>query len=1416
MKTFYKFLRNVFSMTLALIIILGNLLTDGIAIAVDEPPSYDENSDDSMVVEVEPIDEESGKDDTENIQKAINTENGEKQLTVKLKSGTYYISKSLDISKSNIKLVGEENTVIKWIGDFSGKKYSNVIMCYTSKAGEKHKGGNICNVSIENLSIDVGDTSGTESGKPKYGSSNGYGRGIAFVQQKKDSNGNFYEMKNISVKNCKIENAYSFGILVVGGKKLKDEYNSKFSNTDEIVKKLMDDESYDKSKNYDERKYCDYSNIKNVDISNCYVNRSRIGIRVNGGEEVKITKNTVQNSSLESITMQGKNIECCENSTLGYHAGCGSIAFDKCENIKITNNYIDDVDATNTEMYRIGICQNSAAGPSYNCEISNNYIIGASRGIWIKDHRYDGSNQAGVTSKIGSKPGAGFVIRDNEIKESELTDIRIDEILEKKLDLDNDECITEDGEEIGLSYVINSYGNTINNESNKSIGHYITNDDNKNLWILNEKYEKNGKDGKTTTVTIESNKELQDLEHWTLSEDKLKLSTKYHSSDKVYEGTTVSDQVEVKDVDENKYLLNLSSEKYLGNMEDGYLPIIGSTNNGKTLRMGYTDFNINEKGEYNLNGESKRYYLTDESKDNCEGDNVYLVLNNIEENDKININLNTSYLKQKENDNKGQGYFKLVLSKNKKDNFEILKDEYKYPYNIPFSRDVFICSTEKLGDKYTVTIRFNRYFISRYSNELNVYCSITNNDKKEEMFENSKEEDVSTWEKLRFTDVSIIDKQSDIIQDLIENKAEIEAEEAKESDVGEKVIDLMIFMGQSNMVGFGDISSDSEQKIEAVKDKNGNSINKEFKLYEDTEEEKTKSPRLLDLQEPFGTYQNYKQDGSKSQSTGSMVTAITNAYYKETGVPVVAVSSSVGGKSVYSWWNEEEGKNIGLKDAKEKYEAAVKYLSENGYTIRNKYMIWCQGESDSGTQSIIPKTTTTHYDTYLAQGQSYVDRLNAIINSMENITINVDDREEKIGIDKAFLVRIGNRSGSYGTFNDIQDIQTKMCKTQDNVVLASTAFKAVSLCKDTVWNSDEERYEYKYLIRDDLLHYHQEGYNLVGYDAGKNIAYYTNTGREPELVDYSVNKSTNEVEATKYKGLDKQHIISVNLDKKELSLAKGKTEALVAKLNPEENDEDKTITWSSSDDTVATVDTEGNVTAVKVGTATIKATASNGKYATCQVSVTNNLVQIEISKLPQKLTYIKGEDLDLSGLELTLNYEDGITTKTITAPNDEITVDGYNKEEVGEQNITVTYEGKTATFKVVVKERTYFDVKDYTLKEKYILNIKPGTKLSDFMKHIDTNMKYEILDRDGEEIDDQSLIGTGSKLKLQDGDIYTLVTDGDINGDGIIDISDLGIVAAYVVENAKLENEYFLAGDLNDDDVIDISDLSIIANLITK
>lgn len=80
---------------------------------------------------------------------------------------------------------------------------------------------------------------------------------------------------------------------------------------------------------------------------------------------------------------------------------------------------------------------------------------------------------------------------------------------------------------------------------------------------------------------------------------------------------------------------------------------------------------------------------------------------------------------------------------------------------------------------------------------------------------------------------------------------------------------------------------------------------------------------------------------------------------------------------------------------------------------------------------------------------------------------------------------------------------------------------------------------------------------------------------------------------------------SVSLDKTELKLAKGGNAKLTATVLPADAT-DKTVTWTTSKNKVATVAADGTVTAVGEGTAVITATAG-GKTARCTVTVVNCL-----------------------------------------------------------------------------------------------------------------------------------------------------------------------------------------------------------------
>ena len=80
--------------------------------------------------------------------------------------------------------------------------------------------------------------------------------------------------------------------------------------------------------------------------------------------------------------------------------------------------------------------------------------------------------------------------------------------------------------------------------------------------------------------------------------------------------------------------------------------------------------------------------------------------------------------------------------------------------------------------------------------------------------------------------------------------------------------------------------------------------------------------------------------------------------------------------------------------------------------------------------------------------------------------------------------------------------------------------------------------------------------------------------------------------------------VAITLSQSSATLHEGKSLTLGATVSPDDAD-DKTMTWSSSDESIATVDGEGKVTAIVVGNATITATAKDGSgvTASCEVTV---------------------------------------------------------------------------------------------------------------------------------------------------------------------------------------------------------------------
>ena len=79
------------------------------------------------------------------------------------------------------------------------------------------------------------------------------------------------------------------------------------------------------------------------------------------------------------------------------------------------------------------------------------------------------------------------------------------------------------------------------------------------------------------------------------------------------------------------------------------------------------------------------------------------------------------------------------------------------------------------------------------------------------------------------------------------------------------------------------------------------------------------------------------------------------------------------------------------------------------------------------------------------------------------------------------------------------------------------------------------------------------------------------------------------------------------------------------------------------------------------------------------------LTGIVIASGPDKTTYVQGEDLDLTGLEVHAQYSDGREV-VLSESEDGYTVAGYDPQKTGTQTITVTYLDYMASFTVEVEQ----------------------------------------------------------------------------------------------------------------------------------
>lgn len=150
-------------------------------------------------------------------------------------------------------------------------------------------------------------------------------------------------------------------------------------------------------------------------------------------------------------------------------------------------------------------------------------------------------------------------------------------------------------------------------------------------------------------------------------------------------------------------------------------------------------------------------------------------------------------------------------------------------------------------------------------------------------------------------------------------------------------------------------------------------------------------------------------------------------------------------------------------------------------------------------------------------------------------------------------------------------------------------------------------------------------------------------------------------------------VTDISLNKSVLNLRINQTEKLTATITPE-NAVDQTITWSSSNPKVASVDNVGNVTALTLGTTVITVTTSNKRTAECSVTVSN----YEISQ--SELTFQLGKGNPKTAV-LSVKSDDTLVKDVIWSSDNEVVATVAKKED-GSAEVTAVSAG---TAKIAAK-----------------------------------------------------------------------------------------------------------------------------------
>ena len=127
----------------------------------------------------------------------------------------------------------------------------------------------------------------------------------------------------------------------------------------------------------------------------------------------------------------------------------------------------------------------------------------------------------------------------------------------------------------------------------------------------------------------------------------------------------------------------------------------------------------------------------------------------------------------------------------------------------------------------------------------------------------------------------------------------------------------------------------------------------------------------------------------------------------------------------------------------------------------------------------------------------------------------------------------------------------------------------------------------------------------------------------------------------------------------------------------------------------------------------------------------------------------------------------------------------------------------------IPKEEAKITSNKYVIEGNTISRVAPGITLKAFKENIEVNRDLTIVDKDGNTLNENSVLGTDMVLKVGDSELqYTIVVTGDIDGDAEITTNDLAQLKLDLIDYEKLADNSLKAADVDNDGEITVNDVA--------